>query len=166
MVFRGRLRFPDAEQARRAAEHLERLDVFTGRIVLAGPAVELDVRTEAEATDYPDALAALDEISDAAVGGSVTARLGGHPSDWVGASAPLPALDGLSQEAQELLRAILGGSLESLDEGPPIVLDDALCDELRAGAAVLDTPEQLALLDALLGQGAATVTSRGPASSG
>lgn len=164
MVFRGRLRFPDAELARRAAEHLERLGVFAGRVAVSGPDVELDVRVSAEAADYPDALTALDEVSDLALGGSVTARLGGNPTDWVGASAPLPGLDALSHEAQELIRAIIGGDTEALAEERAV--DAALERELLAGASLLDTPEQHALLERLLGRAAPAVTSRDPAASG
>lgn len=166
MVFRGRLRFPDAEQARRAAEHLERLGVFAGQVAVTGPDIALDVRVSGEAADYPDALTALDEVSDLALGGSVTARLGGNPSDWVGASAPLPGLDTLSHQAQELLRAVIGGDAEALEEGGEALLDPALERELRAGAALLDTPEQRALLEGLLARAAQAVTSRGPAASG
>lgn len=166
MVFRGRLRYPGAEQARRAASQLERLDLFMGRVTVAGPTLEMDIVVSAEAGDYPDALAALDDIADTALGGSITARLGGHPSDWVGASAPLPGLEALSHEAQELLRAVIGGDAEAVEAGIDGVLDAGLRDELLTGSTLLDTPEQHELLERLVGQPADAITSRGPASSG
>lgn len=152
MVFQGRLRFADAERAQQAVERLRRVELLSESVARDGPVLRVDAQGVADAAQYPELIALLDEVADEAIGGSVTARLGGQPSDWVGAAGPLPGVEGLSPEAQDLLRACIGGDADAVEAGrEDVVASDTLVAELVAGYPLLEDPEQRALLVLLVG---------------